>query len=484
MSNSVNSSVPLRTKEKKQRYSLSHQQVVDTPTSRLRPSPNNPRVHSERQLKLLTSSIQRFGFITPVLIDTQHRVVAGWGRVQAAKHLGLTAVPTLRIDHLTKEELHAYVIADNRLAEKAGWDRNLLAIELQGLTEVGFDFEAVGFEMAEVDILLGELAESQEEEDKPEDDLPDVQTKAVTKPGDSWNCGQHRLICGDARDPTTYERLLDGEKATSVITDPPYNLRIEGHVSGLGRRHHREFAMASGELSPQDFTIFLERSFRNMVAHSYDGSVHHIFMDWRHVGEIITAGRRVYHQLLNICVWCKTNAGMGSLYRSQHEFVFVWLNGTGAHVNNIELGRHGRSRSNVWTYPGCNTFKQGRDEDLRMHPTVKPAALVVDAIKDCSLRGAVVLDPFVGSGTTLIAAEQTGRKARGIELDPHYVDVAVRRWQDYSGKAAIHVETGKTFEQMEHLEPPARSDPRTAYFSLPQLRAGAVGSTNCSPIPI
>ena len=448
MSNSEKSSAPFRAKEKKQLYSLSHQQVVDTPPSRLRPSPNNPRVHSERQLKLLTRSIQRFGFINPVLIDTQHRVVAGWGRVQAAKQLGLAAVPTLRIDHLTKEELQAYVIADNRLAEKAGWDRSLLAIELQGLTEIGFDFEAVGFEPAEVDILLDELAETQEE-DKPEDDLPDLQTKAVTKPGDLWVCGQHRLVCADAREPAAYERVLDGEKAASAITDPPYNVKIDGHVSGLGRRHHREFAMASGELSSQDFTVFLEHSFRNMVAHSRDGSVHYVFMDWRHVEEIMTAGRKVYRQLMNICVWCKTNAGMGSLYRSQHEFIFVWLNGTGRHINNIELGRHGRSRSNVWTYQGANTFRRGRDEDLSMHPTVKPVTLVADAIKDCSSRGDVVLDPFVGSGTTLIAAEKTGRKVRGIEIDPRYVDVAVRRWQTYSGKPAIHVETGKTFEQME-----------------------------------
>ncbi len=358
MSISQKSSALISAKDKKQHYPLSHQQVVDTPTSRLRPSPNNPRVHSERQLKLLTRSIQRFGFINPVLIDTQHHVVAGWGRVQAAKQLGLAAVPTLRIDHLTKEELQAYVIADNRLAEKAGWDRSLLAIELQGLTEIGFDFEAVGFETAEVDILLDELAETQEE-DKLEDDLPDLRTKAVTKPGDLWGCGEHRLICADAREPAGYERVLDGEKAASVITDPPYNVKIDGHVSGLGRRHHREFVMASGELSQQDFITFLERSFSNMAAHSRDGSVHYVFMDWRHVGEIISAGRKVYRQLMNICVWCKTNAGMGSFYRSQHEFIFVWLNGTAAHVNNMELGRHGRSRSNVWTYQGANTFRRG-----------------------------------------------------------------------------------------------------------------------------
>jgi DNA modification methylase len=391
-------------------------------------------------------SIEKFGFVNPVLIDERDVVVAGWGRVSAAKKLGHKSVPTLRVDHLTKDEKRAYVIADNQLATKAGWDRSLLALEIQGLVEFGFETEAIGFETAEIDILLDELAEQQGESDQ-EDVILTIQESAITKPGDIWTCGEHRLLCGDARDPAHYERLLAGERAAFAVTDPPFNLRIHGHVSGLGRRRHREFAMASGEMHESEFTNFLKQCFKNMAVNSEDGSVQQIFMDWRHVTEMMTAGRDSYTELLNICIWCKTNAGMGSFYRSQHVLIFVWLNGKGPHVNNIELGRHGRNRSNVWTYPGANSFRPGRDEHLATHPTVKPVALIADAIKDCSRRGTIILDPFIGSGTTLVVAEKTGRKARGIELDPHYVDLAVRRWQVYSGKSAHHAETGRAFEE-------------------------------------
>ena len=232
---------------------------------------------------------------------------------------------------------------------------------------------------------------------------------------------------------------------------PPYNDAIR-NVSGLGKTHHREFAMASGEMNSEQFSNFLEEIFRQLADHTSDGSLHHICMDWRHAWEMLTAGRTVYWALKNICVWSKTNGGMGSFYRSQHELIFVWQKGPGSHVNNIELGRHGRSRTNVWTYQGVNTFKQDREDELRMHPTVKPVALVADAIKDCTLHGALVLDSFGGSGTTMIAAEKTGRKARMIEIDPHYVDVAVRRWQAYTGKLAIHAESGRTFEEIEETQ--------------------------------
>jgi DNA modification methylase len=423
-------------------------QIEEFDIQQLRAAKKNPRVHSDRQIKLIKRSLERFGFINPILVDAEYRIIAGHGRAKAAEQLGLTTVPVLRIEHLSEDEIRAYVIADNRLAEKSGWDRSLLAIELQGLTEIGFEVEAIGFEPAEVDIILEEAAEAAES-NGPEDTVPLVETAAVSTRGSLWTCGDHRLLCGDARKAQDYERILDGKRAAFVFTDPPYNVKIDGHVSGLGRHRHGEFAMASGEMSSEEFVIFLECIFRHLVANSLDGSLHQICMDWRHVGEIVTAGNKIFHDLKNICVWCKTNAGMGSLYRSQHEFILVWLNGRGAHINNIDLGRHGRSRSNVWTYPGVNTFRSGRDDELRMHPTVKPVALVADAIKDCSLRGAAVLDPFVGSGTTLIAAEKTGRKAYGIEIDPHYVDVAVRRWQAYTGRPAIQTDTGLTFEQVE-----------------------------------
>jgi DNA modification methylase len=414
----------------------------------LRPAKNNPRVHSDRQISLIKRSISRFGFINPILVDAENSIVAGHGRVKAAEQLDMITVPALRIEHLNDDEIRAYVIADNRLAEKSGWDRSLLAIELQGLNEIGFDIEDVGFETAELDILLDEAAEAAET-NGPDDVVPAIEKSAVSTLGSLWICGNHRLFCGDAREAKEYGRLLEGKKASFVFTDPPYNVKIAGHVSGLGQTCHDEFRMASGEMSPEEFSAFLERVFRHMAAHSFDGSLHQICMDWRHIGEIIAAGKKVFYDLKNICVWCKTNAGMGSLYRSQHEFILVWLNGHGAHINNVELGRHGRSRSNVWTYPGVNSFRPGRNDELRMHPTVKPVALVADAIKDCSLRGATVLDPFVGSGTTLIAAEKTGRAARGMEIEPRYVDVAVRRWQAYTGKIAVEARTGLTFEQTE-----------------------------------
>lgn len=448
MARSDKSSGEAETATKKQGFPLSSQKVAETSVRRLRASPSNPRVHSERQRGLLVRSIRRFGFINPVLIDARHRVVAGWGRVEAAKQLGLDTVPTLQLEHLNEEELRAYVLADNRLAEKAGWDRSLLAIELQGLTEIGFDLEAVGFEAAEVDLILDELRDI-ETEDSSDDEIPKISVKAVSRAGDIWICGKHRLLCDDARSSTAYHRLLNGEKANVVFTDPPYNVKINGHVSGLGGQRHREFLMASGEMGFKEFSRFLERSFINMARHSCDGSLHYVFMDWRHLEEITAAGRTIYSKLINVCVWAKTNAGMGQPYRSQHELIFVWLNGSGKHADNVELGRHGRSRSNVWTYAGVNTFKQGRHEELRMHPTVKPLALVADAIKDCSARGDLVLDPFIGSGTTMVAAEKVGRQARGLEIDPLYVDVAVRRWQAYSGKMAVHAKTGRTFEQTE-----------------------------------
>jgi DNA modification methylase len=428
-------------------------QVEELDIDQLRPAKTNPRVHSDRQIKLIKRSLKLFGFINPILVDVENNIVAGHGRAKAAKELGMTNVPVLRIEHLNEVEIRAYIIADNRLAEKAAWDRSLLAIELQGLTEIGFEIDAIGFEPAELDIVLDEAAEVVDA-NGPDDVVPTTEKSPVSKRGSLWICGNHRLLCGDARDGQDYERVLEGNKAGYVFADPPYNVPIAGHVSSLG---HDEFAMASGEMSPEGFTAFLACVFRHMAAHSFDGSLHHICMDWRHIGEIITAGKKVFYELKNICVWCKTNAGMGSLYRSQHEFILVWLNGHGPHVNNVELGRHGRSRSNVWTYPGANSFRPGRNDELRIHPTVKPVALVADAIKDCSLRSALVLDPFAGSGTTLIAAEKTGRAARGIEIEPRYVDVAVRRWQAYTGKVAIQAETGLTFEQAEEADTRIRS---------------------------
>jgi DNA modification methylase len=416
----------------------------------LRPYPNNARTHSRKQIRQIANSITRFGFCNPVLIDDDRQIIAGHGRVEAAKQLGIDAVPTCRLSHLTEADKRAYILADNKLAEKAGWDRQLLAIELQGLIELDFEIELTGFEMPEIDVILEDAAEATGIASGPEDVVPQYSSgPAVTQTGDRWILGDHRLLCGDARDRAAYDRLLEGAKAEFVFTDPPYNVVVDGNICGLGRIRHREFAMGSGEMSEAEFTAFLQTVFDRLAEYTIDGSIHDICMDWRHMPEMLAAGRKVYSELKNLCVWNKSNAGMGSFYRSKHELVFVWKSGTAAHINNFELGQHGRNRTNVWDYAGVNTMRAGRLEELAMHPTVKPVALVADAIKDCSRRGGLVLDPFCGSGTTLIAAERTGRKACALEIDPPYVDVAVRRWQTYTGKPALLAATGETFENIE-----------------------------------
>jgi DNA modification methylase len=427
-------------------------QIEMITVDQLAPYAGNARTHTKKQIRQLAKSIERFGFTNPILMDDHGQVIAGHGRLEAAKLLGMNAVPTLRLSHLSEADKRAYLIADNRLAEQARWDRELLAIELQALVDLDFDVEVTGFQMGEIDIILKDSDEAKDEAAGPEDDVPEpLPHRIVSRRDDVWILGKHRLVCGDARDNAAYEQLLTGDKAELVITDPPYNVAIDGHVGGKGAIHHREFVMASGEMSKEAFTDFLTSVFACLATNTVPGSIHYAFMDWRHIDEMMAAGKKVYTEFKNLCVWTKTNAGMGTFYRSQHELVFVWKSGEGSHLNNFELGQHGRSRTNVWHYAGVNTMRPGRLEELAMHPTVKPVALVADAIKDCSRRGGLVLDPFCGSGTILIAAERTGRKARALEIDPQYVDVALRRWQKYTGKAATLAGTDETFEDIEEL---------------------------------
>jgi DNA modification methylase len=425
--------------------------VLQSPVA-LKPRATNPRTHSRKQLKQIAASIDRFGFTNPILVDRDNGIVAGHGRVEAAKLLGLKKVPTIRLDAMSPDEVRAYVIADNKLAERAGWDRDLLAIELQELSDLDLDFDVTitGFEIGEIDVLINEHGRDANAPDEdevvptPEDDKP-----AITQPGDLWQIGRHRLLCADATDKESFARLLAGERAQMVFTDPPYNVPIDGHVCGLGEVKHREFAMAAGEMSKPQFTDFLRRVFASLAAFSNDGAIHFICMDWRHIGEVLAAAEPVFSDFKNLCVWSKTNGGMGSLYRSQHELVFVFKSGSAPHINNVELGRHGRYRTNVWSYAGINSFGKDRDADLAMHPTVKPVGLVADAILDCSRRRGIILDAFAGSGTTLVAAHRTGRRGYGLELDPHYCDVIVRRLARTSGIEAVHVPTGETFGQRE-----------------------------------
>jgi DNA modification methylase len=416
----------------------------------LKPYAGNARTHSAKQIRQIANSIEQFGFTNPVLISDDDQIIAGHGRVAAARLLGLETVPAARLSHLSEAQRRAYVLADNKLALNAGWDEEMLAIELQGLIDLDFDMDLTGFSAAEIDLRLDAAHESDPDSATgPEDEVPVVEGPAVSRAGDLWILGRHRLICGDARNAEDYARLMDGKTADLIFTDPPYNVRINGHVSGLGRVRHREFAMASGEMDEAGFTAFLTETLGAAAAVSCDGAIAFVCMDWRHMPELLAAGRIAFTELKNLCVWNKTNGGMGTFYRSKHELVFVYKVGTAAHLNNFGLGDNGRYRTNVWDYPGVSSIGAERDAALEMHPTVKPTALVADAIRDCSKRGGLVLDPFAGSGTTLIAAEKTGRAARLIELDPFYCDTIIRRWETLTGKRATLADTSAGFEDVE-----------------------------------
>jgi DNA modification methylase len=427
----------------------SEMSVVNRAISTLAPYPHNARTHSKHQIRQISRSIEAFGFTNPILIDSENRIVAGHGRVEAAKLLGMKEVPTIRLEGLSPKQIRAYVIADNQLAQKSGWDRKILAIELQHLLTIdaNFDLTITGFEIPEIDLILQEAAAGADQDDAFEMD----DTKpAVTRSGDLWSLGKHRVLCDSALHQASYQALMGRKKAKIIFADPPYNVPIAGHVSGKGVVRHRDFVMASGEMSQVEFTSFLTASLGLLARFSSVGSLHYICMDWRHMKELMSVGDQVYGSLLNLCVWAKDNGAMGSFYRSQHELIFVFRNGKGPHMNNVQLGKYGRNRTNVWHYSGMNTFSRNNEEGnlLSLHPTVKPVALVADAILDSSARGDLVLDNFLGAGTTLIAAERVGRICFGIELDPLYVDVAVRRWQKQTGGDAVHVGSGKSFSEI------------------------------------
>lgn len=428
--------------------------VVRRPIDQLKIDLQNPRAHSPRQIQQIAASVKAFGFNVPVLIDANLKVVAGHGRLAACRALGWTEVPTICLEHLTEAQARAFMIADNRLTEIAVWDDKLLAEQLQmlGSLDLGFSIEATGFDTPEIDVRIEALNPRAANEVDPADNVPPQtnQTK-VSKLGDLWVLGRHRVACRNALDSASYADFMQGERATLVFTDPPYNVKIEGHASGLGIVRHKDFAMAAGEMSREEFARFLLDFASLAVRHSEDVAIHFICMDWRHIGEMMLVARKVYSEIKNLCVWVKHNAGMGSFYRSQHELIFVLKHGRGRHRNNIELGKHGRHRSNVWSYRGINDFGRGTDEGklLALHPTVKPVALVADAILDCSARGDIVLDPFLGSGTTVIAAERTGRRCYGLEIDPTYVDTIIRRWQAFTGDEARLAGTSLTFNHIE-----------------------------------
>lgn len=427
---------------------LSNRYVVeDIPLDNLRLYKRRLRQHRSRQIISIAAGIRRFGFLVPILITADSEIIAGEARVAAAREAGLLSVPAIRITGLSDKEIKAFRIADNKLASLGDWAEPELKLELQELLDLDFEVEFTGFSTAEVDILLDTTSSSRGQID-PADQLIPMPASATARVGDTWLLDKHRLHCGDARDVEAYTAAMAGEKARLVCQDPPYNVLICGHAGGLGKVKHREFAMASGEMSDDQFTQFLETGFTAVTTCLIDGGLIYTCMDWRHLLELYTAQRRARLSLLNLCIWNKQTAGMGSFYRSKYEAVAICKFGKNPHINNVQLGATGRYRTNVWDYPGVAGFRKGRAEDLAAHPTCKPVALFADIIRDASHHGDVVLDPFCGSGTTILAAERTDRRARAIEIDPIYVDVAIRRWETLTHKRATLEATGQSFKEV------------------------------------
>jgi DNA modification methylase len=427
---------------------MPNSQIKQVPIGSLRPNPANVRTHSKKQIGQIENSIHQFGWTALPIVDENYVILAGHGRFEAARRLGMHDVTVNVISGLSDIQKRLLSVADNKIASNGGWDRKKLAVELGDLSpllpELNLDLSITGFETAEIDGLLGDFVDP---ENDPADEVPNLRKEAISKRGNLWELGGHRLLCGDATSAHDLRRLMGNQRASMVITDPPYNLPAR-RIQGRGSIKHGAFLQGSGEFSPAQHGKFLRSGLSLAAQYSLNGAIHFVFMDWRHLRQLLAAGSTVYSEHKNIIVWAKTNAGQGSFYRSQHELICVFKSGDAPHINNFELGQHGRHRSNVWTYPGTNTFRPDRMVDLSMHPTVKRVALIADAMRDCSRRGDIVLDPFMGSGTTIMAAERVGRRGYGLELDPHYVDAAVRRWQAYTRRDATLTSTGETFDEI------------------------------------
>ena len=404
--------------------------------------PGQSRAHNRQQRRKLEKLLRTYGQITPVIVDPDNTIIDGHFVWQTMRDLGYDEIAVVAVSGRTGPELRALRLALNRLPQDAGWDAPKLRKELQELLDLSFDMELTAFSAVEIDYLL-DVSETASEPA-----VPASQLVAISQPGDIWALDFHRVGCGDALDVGFVTTLLGGAKPAMAFADPPYNVKIDGHVSGNGGTKHREFAMASGEMSEAQFTGFLTKALDVLKASVAAGAVAYVCMDWRHILELLAAAREAELEFLNLCVWAKTTPGLGSFYRSQHELVAVLKAGGGEIRNNMALNGKRRNRSNVWTYRGLNSFGDDRNELVKLHPTVKPVALVADAIRDVSLRGEAVIDTFLGSGSTLMAAEETGRICFGVEIDPIYVDVAIRRWQQATRKDAVLLETGETFDEV------------------------------------
>lgn len=421
--------------------------IENVALNQIRAYAKNAKNHPESQIQQIAASIQQFGFNNPILVDENLEIIAGHGRMAAAQLLGLDTVPVIRLAHLSDAQKRAYRLADNKIAENGGWNADLLRLEISELEQIcgDMDVSIPGFSDVELDVLT---MDNRTTADSKANNVPYIpENEIVTRPGDVWCIGDHRIICGNSMDAATFETLLGTRQADMVLQDPPYNVKISGHVCGSGNIRHKEFKMASGEMSTDEFMQFLHKNFELCAKYSRHGALQYNFMDWRHMGEILSAGSNVFSSLINMCVWCKTSGGMGSLYRSQHELCFIFKNGKESHTNNVQLGKNGRYRTNVWQYAGVNAFGRHRS-DIQMHPTVKPVEMLKDAILDVTRRGDVVLDTFLGSGSTLIAAHQSKRICYGIELEPLYVDTAIRRFLEMFHIDAVHQATGKTYSEL------------------------------------
>ena len=418
--------------------------VTTAKTGELKPFATNPREHPKSQIEKMTTSILRFGFVNPILAAPDLTIIAGHARLLAAQALGHSEVPIIILPHLSEAEQRALRIADNKLSSLGDWSLDNLAIEAEFVLDAGIAPIELGFEIGELDFAI----ESARKKDKREKDViePDRADPAVSRLNDVWTIGAHRVACCDARNPESYHLVMGSDRADLVLTDMPYGVPINGHVSGLGKIRHREFPMASGEMGEDDFFEFIRTSFQNLADFSKPGALAYAFIDWRSLALMVVAGKDIFDALLNICVWVKPSGAMGSLYRSRHEMICVFRTKGGKHLNNVQLGKFGRNRTNVWEYAAANGFGSER-KNLALHPTCKNVKMLADAILDSTRRGALVLDSYLGSGSTILAAHRVGRVGRGIELDPWYVDLAVERIAGETGETAV-LGDGRSFSEV------------------------------------
>lgn len=410
------------------------------------------RKHSKKQLQKLKNAINKVGYVNPVLLDEKHNIMAGELRLLAAKELGFTQIPAIILENLTEEEVEAIRILDNRIAEDGEWNYENLKDELEKLLKFDISFEDLGFDTVDYDkiFLADDIDENKvHDSDKEDESWLDANIPPKVKFGDLWRLGDHFVYCGDSLLVRSFEILMQGELAQIVITDPPYNCKIKGHVCGLGKTQHEEFAMASGEMTDAEFAEFISKFIQNLIKFSVDGSLHYMFMDWAGLNILLTAGKKYYTELKNIAIWNKGVGGMGAMYRSQHEMVPIFKNGKAKHQNHIQLGKYGRYRTNVWDYPGIRATNPASLELLKLHPTVKGVPMLHDIMLDASSKNDIVLDCFGGSGSTLLAAERCKRRARLIEISPRYVDVTIFRWEKETGKTAKLI---KNFAEVQHGE--------------------------------